>query len=148
MKVVLQKVSQASVSVNQQVIASINLGLTLLVGVKEGDTEKEADYLANKVSKMRIFEDSDDKMNLSVHDVKGEVLSISQFTLLANTKKGNRPSFTEAAKPDEATALYQYFNDKLRETGLPVLEGQFGAHMAVSLVNDGPVTIVLDSESK
>lgn len=148
MKVVLQKVSQASVSVNQQVIASINLGLTLLVGVKEGDTEKEADYLANKVSKMRIFEDSDDKMNLSVHDVKGEVLSISQFTLLANTKKGNRPSFTEAAKPDEATALYQYFNDKLRETGLTVLEGQFGAHMAVSLVNDGPVTIVLDSESK
>ncbi|WP_314065696.1 D-aminoacyl-tRNA deacylase [uncultured Vagococcus sp.] len=148
MKVVLQKVSQASVSVDQQVIANVGLGLMLLVGVKTGDTEKDADYLANKISKMRIFEDSEDKMNLSVHDVKGEVLSISQFTLLANTKKGNRPSFTEAAKPDEATALYDYFNEKLRETGLSVSEGQFGAHMAVSLVNDGPVTIVLDSENK
>ena len=148
MKVVLQKVSQASVSVDQQVIANVGLGLMLLVGVKTGDTDKDADYLANKISKMRIFEDSEDKMNLSVHDVKGEVLSISQFTLLANTKKGNRPSFTEAAKPDEATALYDYFNEKLRETGLSVSEGQFGAHMAVSLVNDGPVTIVLDSENK
>lgn len=148
MKVVLQKVSQASVSVDQQVISTIDLGLMLLVGVKEGDTEKEAEYLANKVSKMRIFEDSDDKLNLSVHDVKGEILSISQFTLLANTKKGNRPSFTEAAKPAEATALYQYFNEKLRETGLSVSEGEFGAHMAVSLVNDGPVTIVLDTEYK
>lgn len=148
MKVVLQKVSQASVSVDQQVIANVGLGLMLLVGVKTGDTEKDADYLANKISKMRIFEDSEDKMNLSAHDVKGEVLSISQFTLLANTKKGNRPSFTEAAKPDEATALYDYFNEKLRETGLSVSEGQFGAHMAVSLVNDGPVTIVLDSENK
>lgn len=148
MKVVLQKVSQASVSVDQQVIANVGLGLMLLVGVKTGDTEKDAEYLANKISKMRIFEDSEDKMNLSAHDVKGEVLSISQFTLLANTKKGNRPSFTEAAKPDEATALYDYFNEKLRETGLSVSEGQFGAHMAVSLVNDGPVTIVLDSENK
>lgn len=148
MKVVLQKVSQASVSVDQQVISAIDLGLMLLVGVKEGDTEKEAEYLANKVSKMRIFEDGDDKLNLSVHDVKGEILSISQFTLLANTKKGNRPSFTEAAKPAEATALYQYFNEKLRETGLSVSEGEFGAHMAVSLVNDGPVTIVLDTEYK
>ncbi|MBP1039962.1 D-tyrosyl-tRNA(Tyr) deacylase [Vagococcus sp. BWB3-3] len=148
MKVVLQKVSQASVSVDQQVISAIDLGLMLLVGVKEGDTEKEAEYLANKVSKMRIFEDSDDKLNLSVHDVKGEILSISQFTLLANTKKGNRPSFTEAAKPAEATALYQYFNEKLRETGLSVSEGEFGAHMAVSLVNDGPVTIVLDTDYK
>ncbi len=148
MKVVLQKVSQASVSVDQQVISAIDLGLMLLVGVKEGDTKKEAEYLANKVSKMRIFEDGDDKLNLSVHDVKGEILSISQFTLLANTKKGNRPSFTEAAKPAEATALYQYFNEKLRETGLSVSEGEFGAHMAVSLVNDGPVTIVLDTEYK
>lgn len=148
MKVVLQKVSQASVSVDQQVIANVGLGLMLLVGVKTGDTEKDADYLANKVSKMRVFEDSEDKMNLSVHDVKGEILSISQFTLLANTKKGNRPSYTDAAKPDEATALYEYFNEKLRETGLSVSEGQFGAHMAVSLVNDGPVTIVLDSENK
>lgn len=144
----LQKVSQASVSVDQQVIANVGLGLMLLVGVKTGDTEKDADYLANKVSKMRVFEDSEDKMNLSVHDVKGEILSISQFTLLANTKKGNRPSYTDAAKPDEATALYEYFNEKLRETGLSVSEGQFGAHMAVSLVNDGPVTIVLDSENK
>lgn len=148
MKVVLQKVSQASVSVDQQLISEIALGLVLLVGVKEGDTEKEADYLANKISKMRIFEDADDKMNLSIHEVQGEVLSISQFTLLANTKKGNRPSFIEAAKPDEATELYDYFNQKLLETGLKVAEGQFGAHMAVSLINDGPVTIVLDTDQK
>lgn len=145
-KVVLQKVSQASVSVDQQLISRIDLGLVLLVGVKEGDTEQEADFLVNKISKMRIFEDSDDKMNLSVHDVKGEILSISQFTLLANIKKGNRPSFIEAARPDEASRLYVYFNEKLRETGLRVSEGQFGAHMAVSLVNDGPVTIVLDTD--
>lgn len=148
MKVVLQKVSKASVSVEGNVLSEIKQGFMLLVGVKTGDTKAEADYLANKVSKMRVFEDQDDKMNLSIHDVKGEILSISQFTLLANTKKGNRPSFIEAARPVEATALYEYFNGKLREAGLTVAEGQFGAHMEVGLVNDGPVTIVLDTDDK
>ena len=148
MKVVLQKVSGASVSVDQQIISKIEHGFMLLVGVKVGDTEADADYLASKISKMRVFEDQDDKLNLAIADVSGDILSISQFTLLANTKKGNRPSFIEAARPAEATQLYHYFNQKLRETGLVVAEGEFGAHMEVSLVNDGPVTIVLDTENK
>ncbi|MGX7058477.1 D-aminoacyl-tRNA deacylase [Vagococcus humatus] len=148
MKIVVQKVSQASVSVDNQVLSSIPQGLMLLVGVKEGDTKEEADYLIKKISQMRIFEDEEDKMNLSIADVKGEILSISQFTLLANTKKGNRPSFTRAAKPEEANELYLYLNEGLREKGIPVYEGQFGAHMEVSLINDGPVTIVLDTDYK
>ena len=148
MKVVVQKVSHASVAVAGEVLAEIKTGLMLLVGVKTGDTEAEADYLANKIAKMRIFEDEQEKLNLSVQDIGGEILSISQFTLLAQTKKGNRPSFIEAARPAEATALYHYFNEALRAQGLPVGEGQFGAQMAVSLINDGPVTIVLDTDQK
>lgn len=148
MKVVVQKVSQASVSVAGTVLAEISQGLMLLVGVKEGDTRADAEYLSRKISKMRIFEDSDGKLNLAVGDVAGEILSISQFTLLANTKKGNRPSFTSAAKPADAIALYDYFNECLRKEGLPVGEGKFGAQMEVSLINDGPVTIVLDTEQK
>lgn len=148
MKVVVQKVSRASVSVDGQVLAEIGTGLMLLVGVKAGDTKAEADYLSRKISKMRIFEDENDKLNLAVGEVEGEILSISQFTLLANTKKGNRPSFIEAAKPEEATALYQYFNQALRQEGLNVGEGKFGAQMEVSLINDGPVTIILDTDHK
>lgn len=148
MKVVVQKVSHARVSVEGEVLAEIKEGLMLLVGVQEGDTRAEADYLSNKISKMRIFEDGEGKMNLAIAEVGGEILSISQFTLLANTKKGNRPSFTAAAKPGEATELYQYFNQQLRQAGLVVGEGEFGAHMAVEIVNDGPVTIILDTDQK
>lgn len=148
MRVVIQKVTSASVAVSNQEIAKIGKGFMLLVGVKEGDTRLDADYLVNKIAKMRIFEDAEGKMNLDLAAVRGEVLSISQFTLLANTKKGNRPSFVDAAKPDEALALYEYFNDTLRQQNIKVSEGQFGADMAVSLVNDGPTTILLDTENK
>ncbi|CAM3322443.1 D-aminoacyl-tRNA deacylase [Vagococcus fessus] len=148
MKVVLQKVTSASVTIEEKVVSEIKQGFMLLVGVKTGDTEADADYLANKISKMRIFEDEEGKMNLGIQDVGGDILSVSQFTLLANTRKGNRPSFIEAARPDEATALYDYFNEKLRAEGLKVLEGEFGADMQVALVNDGPTTIILDTENK
>lgn len=148
MKVVLQKVTEASVAIEGNTKASIQQGYMLLVGVKEGDTTLEADYLARKISKLRVFEDEEGKMNLDVHQVKGSILSISQFTLLADTKKGNRPSFTQSAEPSQALALYDYLNNKLRQDGLEVLEGEFGSHMAVSLVNDGPVTIVFDTDHK
>lgn len=148
MKVVLQKVTEASVTIEGNTKASIQQGYMLLVGVKEGDTTLEADYLARKISNLRVFEDEEGKMNLDVHQVKGSILSISQFTLLADTKKGNRPSFTQSAEPSQALALYDYLNNKLRQDGLEVLEGEFGSHMAVSLVNDGPVTIVFDTDHK
>lgn len=148
MRVVIQKVTTANVVVADQEIANINKGFVLLVGVKAGDTKEDAEYLVNKIAKMRIFEDEEGKMNLDLAAVAGDILSISQFTLLANTKKGNRPSFTDAAKPEEALSLYNYFNEKLREQGLSVSEGQFGADMSVSLINDGPTTILLDTENK
>ncbi|WP_314208365.1 D-aminoacyl-tRNA deacylase [Vagococcus salmoninarum] len=148
MKVVLQKVKEAHVVVEGEILSQIDQGFMLLVGVQKGDTTGEADYLVNKINKLRVFEDGEGKMNLSIHEVSGQVLSISQFTLLANTKKGNRPSFTEAAAPAEATELYDYFNEELRKTGLTVGEGQFGAQMDVSLINDGPVTIIFDTDAK
>ena len=148
MKVVLQKVNQAQVTVDEEIIGKIGIGYVLLVGVAEGDTEKEADYLAKKINGLRIFEDTEGKMNLDIHQVSGKVLSISQFTLLADTKKGNRPSFTKSAHPDEALRLYEYFNEQLRGYDLDVEEGQFGAHMKVTLENDGPVTIVFDTDHK
>ena len=148
MKVVLQKVKEAHVVVEGEILSQIEQGFMLLVGVQKEDTTGEADYLVNKINKLRVFEDGEGKMNLSIHEVSGQVLSISQFTLLANTKKGNRPSFTEAAAPAEATKLYDYFNEELRKTGLTVGEGQFGAQMDVSLINDGPVTIILDTDAK
>ncbi|MBO0476501.1 D-tyrosyl-tRNA(Tyr) deacylase [Vagococcus sp. DIV0080] len=148
MKVVLQKVSQASVSVDSEELGSIKQGYVLLVGVKEGDTEKEADYLVKKINGLRIFEDEAGKMNLDIHQVGGSILSISQFTLLADTKKGNRPSFTKSAHPDEALRLYRYFNESLRDEELVVKEGEFGAHMVVAIENDGPVTIVFDTDNK
>ena len=148
MKVVLQKVSHGNVSVEGETLSHIQKGYVLLVGVAEGDTEKEADYLAKKISGLRIFEDENDKMNLDIHQVKGSILSISQFTLLADTKKGNRPSFTKSAKPDEALRLYEYFNDALRGYDIEVGEGKFGAHMSISLENDGPVTIIFDTDNK
>ncbi|MGB7367002.1 D-aminoacyl-tRNA deacylase, partial [Carnobacterium jeotgali] len=117
-----------------------------LVGIEEQDQQEDVDYLVRKISKMRIFEDSEGKMNLSIEDVGGEILSISQFTLYAETKKGNRPSFIKAAKPETAIPLYEALNTGLRETGLTVQTGGFGADMKVSLLNDGPVTIIIDSK--
>lgn len=147
-RVVIQRSKKASVSINQEIVGAIDQGFVLLVGIGEEDTQEDVEYLVRKISKMRIFEDGEGKMNLSLADVGGEILSISQFTLHANTKKGNRPSFIEAAKPDRAIPLYDAFNQQLREQGFKVEVGQFGADMQVSLVNDGPVTILIDSKQK
>ncbi|MGX6971468.1 D-aminoacyl-tRNA deacylase [Vagococcus bubulae] len=144
MRVVLQRVSKASVTIEEKIVGSINKGYVLLVGIAEEDTEKEAEYLAKKISKLRVFEDESGKMNLDIHQIEGSILSISQFTLLADTKKGNRPSFAKAGHPDMASRLYDFFNEQLRQEGLEVKEGVFGADMLVSIENDGPVTIVYD----
>ena len=145
MKIVMQRVSQASVTIDGKIAGAIQQGLLLLVGICPEDGPEDIEYAVRKISQMRIFSDDADKMNLSVQDVGGQILSISQFTLYADTKKGNRPAFTGAAKPDLATALYDQFNQKLAQT-VPVQTGEFGADMKVSLVNDGPVTIVLDTK--
>ena len=145
MKIVIQRVSQASVTIDGKIAGAIQQGLLLLVGICPEDGQEDIEYAVRKISQMRIFSDDADKMNLSVQDVGGQILSISQFTLYADTKKGNRPAFTGAAKPDLATALYDQFNQKLAQT-VPVQTGEFGADMKVSLVNDGPVTIVLDTK--
>ena len=142
---VLQRVSRASVTVDKDTCGSIENGLLILLGVKNGDTEKDATLLADKISKLRIFSDENGKMNLSVRDVEGKVLVISNFTLLANYKKGNRPDYMNGAKPDEANRLYEYFCDYISAL-VPTERGIFGADMKVELLNDGPVTIVMDSE--
>jgi D-tyrosyl-tRNA(Tyr) deacylase len=145
LRVVLQRVKEASVTVAGEEISSIEQGLLLLVGVATGDGEPEADWLAEKVAGLRIMADEEGKMNLSVRDTGGAVLAVSQFTLLADTRKGKRPSFVGAAPPDEATRLFDYFCERLRTAGVErVQKGRFGAMMDVALVNDGPVTIVLD----
>ena len=146
MKIVIQRTKEASVTIDGAIVGEISHGLVLLVGIEEQDQQEDVDYLVRKVSKMRIFEDSEGKMNLSIEDVGGEILSISQFTLYAETKKGNRPSFIKAAKPETAIPLYEALNTGLRETGLTVQTGGFGADMKVSLLNDGPVTIIIDSK--
>ena len=145
MKIVIQRVSQASVTIDGKIAGAIQQGLLLLVGICPEDGQEDIDYAVRKISQMRIFSDDADKMNLSVQDVGGQILSISQFTLYADTKKGNRPAFTGAAKPDLATSLYNQFNQQLAQI-VPVQTGEFGADMKVSLVNDGPVTIVLDTK--
>ena len=147
MRIVIQRVSQASVTIDGKIAGEIQQGLLLLVGICPEDGQEDIDYAVRKISQMRIFSDDADKMNLSVQDVGGQILSISQFTLYADTKKGNRPAFTGAAKHDLATALYDQFNQKLAQT-VPVQTGEFGADMKVSLVNDGPVTIVLDTKAR
>lgn len=145
MKVVLQRVSRASVTVEEKRISEIGPGLLLLVGVAEGDTEEQADWLARKVAGLRVFADGEGKMNLSVTDAGGAVLAVSQFTLLGDARKGNRPSFAEAAPPEEAEPLFEHFCERLRECGVAdVRKGSFGAMMDVELVNDGPVTILLE----
>ncbi len=149
MKIVLQRVLKASVSIDNKTIAKINKGLLLLIGITTDDSEKDIDWLVKKISQLRVFNDELGKMNLSIQDVDGEVLVISQFTLFANIKKGNRPSYIAAARPETAIPLYELFIQKL---GLvitnPIQTGVFGADMQVSLINDGPVTIIMDSKNK
>ena len=146
MRVVIQRCSRAEVRIDGKVVGAIGRGFMLLVGVTETDSRAEADLLAKKVAQMRVFEDAEGKMNLSLHEVDGAILSISQFTLYADCKKGNRPSFIRAARPEQAAPLSDYFNAVLRDQyGLHVETGQFGADMKVDFINDGPVTILLDS---
>lgn len=147
MKIVIQRVKEASVTIEGHIRGQIQQGLLLLVGVAPDDVQEDLNYAVRKISQMRIFSDENDKMNLSVQDIGGQILSISQFTLYADTKKGNRPAFTGAAKPDLATELYDQFNQQLSEL-VSVQTGEFGADMKVSLVNDGPVTIILDTKNR
>ena len=148
MKAVIQRVSSASVSVDNTQISSINNGFLILLGVQQGDDEKDLEYLVNKTAGMRIFKDDKQHMNLSIKDVNGEALVVSQFTLCADTHKGRRPSFIHAAPPEIAEQMYQQFCEQLKVAGVPVQTGKFGAMMDVSLINDGPVTIILDSRDK
>lgn len=148
MRVVLQRVSSASVTVDDQELGAIGQGYMLLVAIQDADTEAELDYLVRKITGLRVFEDEAGKMNLSIQDVGGSILSISQFTLYADTRRGNRPGFTDAGAPAYAEKMYDQFNTKLAATGLTVATGEFGADMKVSLVNDGPVTIIFDTDNK
>ncbi|MCO4474692.1 D-tyrosyl-tRNA(Tyr) deacylase [Streptococcus infantarius subsp. infantarius] len=147
MKVVIQRVKEAQVTIDDELVGDISQGLLLLVGVGPDDEQEDLDYAVRKITNMRIFSDDMGKMNLSVQDIKGSILSVSQFTLFADTKKGNRPAFTGAAKPDKAEKMYLDFNEALTQF-VPVETGVFGADMQVSLVNDGPVTIILDTKSR
>lgn len=148
MRVVLQRVLSASVTVDDQELGAIAQGYMLLVAIQDADTEAGLDYLVRKITGLRVFEDEAGKMNLSIQDVGGSILSISQFTLYADTRRGNRPSFTDAGAPAYAEKMYDQFNTKLAATGLTVATGEFGADMKVSLVNDGPVTIIFDTDNK
>lgn len=147
MRVLLQRVKEASVKVDEQTVGQIDAGYLLLVGVTHEDTEQEVNWIADKVAGLRVFEDENEKMNLSIQDVDGKILSVSQFTLYGDTSKGRRPAFTQAAKPDIAERLYEKFNERLRAHGLVVETGKFGAMMDVGLVNDGPVTLMLEKNA-
>lgn len=146
MRCVVQKVSRASVTVGGEVVGRIDRGFMVLVGAEDGDQEADALYCADKIAGLRIFEDEDDKLNLSVSDVGGGVLLVSQFTLLGDARHGRRPSFIRAARPEEAEPLFERVRSRLQERGVPVETGRFRTHMEVSLVNDGPTTILLDSK--
>ncbi|WP_407857456.1 D-aminoacyl-tRNA deacylase [Enterococcus hailinensis] len=148
MRAVVQRVSQASVTIEDQIIGEIDCGFMILLGIHEEDTQEDADYLIRKIPLLRVFEDEAGKMNQSVQDINGSILSVSQFTLYADTRKGNRPSFIKAARPETAIPLYEYFNTGLRQAGLTVETGKFGGDMDVALVNDGPVTIIFDTRDK
>ena len=146
MRLVIQKVSQSSVKIDGKIVGAIEKGYMVLVGITNGDDETLVEKMVDKLVNLRIFEDENDKLNLSLLDVNGSILSISQFTLYANCKKGRRPSFIDAAKPDVSSPLYDYFNKMLEKKGVKVERGVFGAMMEVSLINDGPGTIILDSK--
>ena len=145
MRAVIQRVSEARVRVEGEIIGEIGVGFLVLLGVERGDTEKEAEYLANKVAGLRVFEDKEDKMNLSLADINGAALVVSQFTLLGDCRKGRRPGFSNAALPELAIPLYESFTRLLSESGIVTQTGQFQADMQVELINDGPVTLLLDS---
>ncbi len=146
MRAVVQRVSLGEVTVEEKITGSIGKGFVVLLGVGQGDTQKDADYIADKVANLRVFEDEQGKMNLSLSDVGGSVLAISQFTLYGDCRKGRRPGFTQAADPDQAKTLYDYFTERLRQQGFEVQEGIFQADMLVKIYNDGPVTMLLDSK--
>lgn len=149
MKIVIQRVSEASVTIDSKIVAQINQGLLVLVGIEEADTIEDTNWLVSKIVNLRIFPDENEVMNLSVKDIDGEIIVVSQFTLHAATKKGNRPSYIKAAKPDIAIPMYEKFVQQLDvELGKKIQTGQFGADMKVSLVNDGPVTIIIDSKNR
>lgn len=144
MKLVVQRVKNAKVEVKEKVVGKIDKGYMILVGITHEDTKETVEYLAKKVCSLRVFSDENGKMNLNIKDINGEMLIVSQFTLYADCVRGNRPSFTNAAKPEEANMLYEYFCEKVSENGIKVEKGIFGADMQVSLLNDGPVTIILE----
>ncbi|KAF1303425.1 D-aminoacyl-tRNA deacylase [Enterococcus sp. JM9B] len=146
MRAVIQRVNQASVSIEEKVVGEIKKGFVILLGIHETDTEADVDYLVRKISLLRVFEDGEGKMNRNLAAVQGSVLSISQFTLFAETKKGNRPSFIQAARPEQAIPLYERFNQGIAAAGIPISTGVFGGDMQVALVNDGPVTIIIDTK--
>ena len=144
MKLVIQRVKESKVEVENKIVGKINQGFLVLVGITHDDNKEKAEYLANKLCKLRVFTDENDKMNLGLKDVGGELLIVSQFTLYADCSQGNRPSFTEAAKPEKANELYEYFCELCQNNGINVEKGIFGADMKISLINDGPVTIVME----
>lgn len=144
MKLLLQRVKNANVTVNSKIVGKINQGLLIFIGIAKGDTPQQAEYLARKSANLRIFEDEQGKMNLSVKDIGGSALVISQFTLAGDCTQGNRPGFDNAARPEEAKPLYEYFSAQLKNNGIPVENGIFQADMQVSLINDGPVTFILE----
>jgi D-tyrosyl-tRNA(Tyr) deacylase len=148
MRAVIQRVKQARVRVEGRIIGEIKQGLLCFVGVGKGDEEADADYLAAKIPQLRIFEDAGGKFNRSLLDIKGEILVVSQFTLFGDCRKGRRPSFSDAAEPEQAKELYQRFIARLKENAITVAQGEFQAHMEVELINDGPVTLLLDTKSQ
>ena len=146
MRVVVQRARNAQVRVNEQVVGGIDFGLMLLVGVTHTDTKEDASYVAEKIANLRIFEDENEKMNLSLLDVGGQILSVSQFTLYGDCKKGRRPNFMDAAKPEHATPIYEALNEEFRKKGITVETGSFGAMMDVDFINEGPVTLIVESK--
>lgn len=148
MRAVIQRAKKASVRVENETVGEISHGLVIFIGVEDNDGKEDISYLVRKISNLRIFEDEEAKMNLSVKDVEGDILSISQFTLHADTKKGNRPSFVGAADPEYADKVYNQFNESLSDEGIRVETGRFGKHMEIDFINDGPVTILIDSKNR
>lgn len=148
MRVVIQRVSESCVKVDGKIVGEISNGYMLLIGIEEEDEKPDADWLVQKILNLRVFGDDDGKLNLSILDIKGDILCISQFTLIADYRKGNRPSFIKAAKPEKAIPLFEYFKSEISKSGLKTESGIFGAEMKVSLINDGPVTILMDSKTK